>query len=249
MTDGERVALVTGASSGLGRAIAQALDREGWVVGLLARRRERLETLASELQHGLVLAGDLRDSSFAERALAELVGHTGRLDLLVNNAGAPTGPHEVATDEQFDRAFTLNVRAIYRLSHLALPHLQASRGSIVNVSSAGVARTVPLDLVYLASKGAVEVLSRGLAKKWAPLGVRVNTVAPGIVPTEILTVAGFVGDEAAEQVRWARETFQPLPHEGRAEEVAEAVLYLASEGARFVTGALLHVDGGMALGG
>jgi NAD(P)-dependent dehydrogenase (short-subunit alcohol dehydrogenase family) len=168
----------------------------------------------------------------------------------VNNAGVPTATQpEVASDAQFDEVFDLNVRALYRLSHLALPRLQETRGSIVNISSAGVARNVTFDLVYVASKGAVEALSRGLAKKWAPLGVRVNTVAPGVVPTEIMEVAGYSPEVARERMAAAVKLLQPLPHDGRPEDVASAVLFLASEGAGFITGATLHVDGGAALGG
>ncbi len=250
----ERVALVTGASSGLGRAIARALGEAGWTVGLLARRHARLEELAAEVERGggqaHILAGDLRDTAFIADALEKLVSDTGRLDLLVNAAGAPTpSPEAIATDVQFDEVFALNVRAIYRLAHLALPHLQETRGSIVNVSSAGVARNIPVDLVYLASKGAVEILSRGMAKKWAPLGVRVNTVAPGLVPTEIFAAAGLSPEEAQEHTAMVAKVMQPLPHAGRPEDIASAVAFLASDAAAFITGATLHVDGGLALGG
>ncbi|AKF86732.1 NAD(P)-dependent dehydrogenase, short-chain alcohol dehydrogenase family [Myxococcus fulvus] len=249
-----RVALVTGASAGLGRAIASRLGEEGWTVGLVARRRERLEVLAGELRalgaQAHVLAGDLRDSRFAQQAVDTLVRFTGRLDLLVNNAGAPTSSREpVATDAELDAAFALNVRAAYRLSQLALPHLRATRGCVVNIGSAGVARTVPLDLMYLVSKGAVETLSRGLAKTWAPLGVRVNTVSPGLVETEILQATGMSREDGHAHFLQARAAMQPLPHEGQPGDVAHAVSFLASPQAAFITGATLHVDGGMSLGG
>lgn len=250
---GRKVAMVTGASSGLGRAIAQKLAASGWTVALVARRRERLEAVAREIGHATVIAGDLRDDAFAAHAVRETVQRAGRLDLLVNNAGAPTpadgeGWGAVAARE-FDACLALNVRAPYRLAELSLPHLRSVGGSIVNIGSTGVARNIPVDLAYLASKGALEVMSRGMAKRWAPLGVRVNTVSPGLMPTEIMQAAGLSRAAADGQLRSAVAAMQPLPRHGRVEDVAEAVAYLASDAAVFVTGATLHVDGGVSLGG
>ena len=245
-----RVAIVTGASSGLGVAIARTLASSGWTVGLVARRRERLEELAREIREGggraIVVAGDLRDGAFAARAVDSVVAETGRLDLLVNNAGAPTrvvtqGPAGEVPDAVFDDAFALNVRAAYRLSHAALPHLEKTRGSIVSVSSSGVSRNLPMDLVYLTSKGALEVMTRGMARKWAPRGVRVNVVSPGMIPTEILQAAGLSDEEGKAELARARKAFQPLPVDGRPQDIGQAVAYLGSEAASFITGATLHV--------
>jgi NAD(P)-dependent dehydrogenase (short-subunit alcohol dehydrogenase family) len=253
-----RVALVTGASSGLGWAVARLLASSSWTVGIVARRRNRLEELAEEIRRAggraIVLPGDLRDGPFAARVVEDLVSQAGQLDLLVNNAGAPTqigtqGPAGDVPDTVFDAAFALNVRSAYRLSHAALHHLETTRGSIVNVTSAGVARNLPMDIVYLTSKGALEVLSRGLAKKWAPRGVRVNVVSPGMIPTEILRVAGLSDDDGKAELARARKAYQPLPVDGRPQDIAQAVAYLASDAAAFVTGATLQVDGGMGLGG
>jgi NAD(P)-dependent dehydrogenase (short-subunit alcohol dehydrogenase family) len=245
-----RAALVTGASSGLGEAITRRLVRHGWRVGMVARRREKLERLSREVPGTTVIAGDLRDWDFVDKVVESFVSRTGRLDLLVNNAGAPrSSPLEPARNEELDAAFALNVRAAYRLSFSALSSLHASKGSIVNIGSAGVARNIAIDLVYLCTKGALEVMSRGMAKKWAPLGVRVNTVSPGLIATDILRAAGLSPEQEAEHLRSMRAAFQPLPVEGAALDIADAVAFLASPEASFVTGATLHVDGGVSLGG
>lgn len=211
---------------------------------------DSLEALARELRDAVVFAGDLRDSAFVARIVDELVSRTGRLDLLVNNAGAPRpGSSAIASDRELTAKFELNVFAAYQLALHALPHLERTTGSIVNIGSAGVARTIAIDLVYLASKGALETMSRGMAKLWALRGVRVNTVSPGLMPTEIFEAAGLSSEQATEHLSEAIATFQPLRRAGSPVDVARAVLYLASDAGAFVTGATLHVDGGVALGG
>ena len=159
------------------------------------------------------------------------------------------GPTEIVADARFDEVSTVNVRAIYRWSHLVLPHLQKSQGTIVNIGSAGVARNIPMDLPYLASKAAVEAMSRGMAKKWAPLGVRVNVVSPGVIPTEVFEVAGFPPDVARARLERGATLLHALSRRGTPEDVGRAVKFLASSRCGFVTGATLHIDGGMALGG
>lgn len=258
MHERTKVSLVTGASSGIGRAIALRLADQGWSVGLVARRAERLHEVAREIAsrggEAWVLAGDLRAPSFAGRVVEDLASRAGGLDLLVNNAGAPTpaNPDRTwgdASDEQFDEAFALNVRAAYRLALSALPLLRERQGSIVNIGSAGVARNLAIDLVYLSSKGALEILSRGMARKWAPLGVRVNLVSPGIMPTEIMEAAGLDPLRARAEIESTIGSVQPLPRRGALDDVANAVAFLASPAAAFITGVRLHVDGGMALNG
>ena len=249
----DRVALVTGASAGIGQAIATLLASNGWIVGLLARRRQRLEEVAQAIERNggqaHVLVGDVTDAQFTAAAVSELVAKTGRLDLLVNNAGALTQTAVAVTDAMIDAVWALNVRAAYRLCLISLPHLETSGGSIVNIGSAAVARNFAMDLPYLASKGALEALSKGMAKVWGARGVRVNVVSPGVIATEALASTGLSPHEADAQFAKFAQSMQAMERRGQVEDVASAVAYLASPEAAFITGALLQVDGGTALGG
>jgi 3-oxoacyl-[acyl-carrier protein] reductase len=249
----DRVALVTGASSGLGWAIARRLASDGWTLGLIARRGDRLEALRRDIGAAKgtahVYAGDIRDTPFLEGCVADIVSRAGRIDLLVNNAGSLTETAEYVTDAMIDAALALNVRAGYRLALLTLPHLEATRGSIVNIGSAAVARNFGVDLPYVAAKGALEAISRVMAKLWGPRGVRVNVVSPGVVETEALANTGLSSEAQHQRYVDLAATMQTIQRRGQPDDIASAVAYLASQEAAFITGALLQVDGGVALGG
>jgi NAD(P)-dependent dehydrogenase (short-subunit alcohol dehydrogenase family) len=244
-----KVVLVTGASAGIGRVVAEAFAAQGAKVGLLARRADRLEAVSAAIAArggvALPLPADVGREEDLKAAVDRLVAHFGRLDVLVNNAGAGIFGRTPSAAE-FDRIFAVNVRAVWSLSLLALPHLRESGGNIVNLGSAVIERPFAGELVYLASKGAVAAMTRGMAATWGPLGVRVNLVLPGVIESEFLTAAGLP-PEVAEAHYKVSEQLNALPTTGRAEDVAKAVLYLASDQARFVTGAELRVDGGFAL--
>jgi 3-oxoacyl-[acyl-carrier protein] reductase len=241
-----RVALVTGAAAGIGRAVALTLARAGAAVGIHyhTSRQEAEETLAlihQERAQGFLLPADLSEEEQARAVVDDLVNHAGRLDVVVNNAGSPVALTrlEDCSSELWRRAFDVNVHSAFYVTRQAIPYLRvAGRGSIVNnltlsVQTGGAAGTGP----YAAAKGALQVMTRTLARELAP-AVRVNAIMPGVIETRHHEV--FSTPERMENYR--RQT--PLGRNGSPEEVAQAVLFLASDASSFLTGALLDVNGG-----
>lgn len=242
----DRAALVTGASSDIGRATAVALARAGAVVGIHyqaseARARATLQAVQAVGGTGLLVRADLRDPAEAESAVDRFVDHAGRLDILFNNAGSPvqrTRIEDCPTDLWLD-VFAINVHSAFYVSRRAIPALRASgHGSIINnlslsVQTGGANGAGP----YAAAKGALQVLTRTLARELAP-AVRVNAIMPGVIETRHHEM--FSTAERMQQYR--QET--PLGRNGSPEEVAEVVLFLAGDAASFLSGALLDINGG-----
>jgi 3-oxoacyl-[acyl-carrier protein] reductase len=241
-----RVALVTGAGVGIGRAVAEALAGAGALVGLHyhqseAGAREALAAIEANGGRGMLLQGDLSLPEQAARVVDELVAQTGRLDVLVNNAGSPLRRSRIEDCplELWQQVLAVNLTSAFVVTQRAIPHLRASgRGAIVNnltlsVQTGGANGAGP----YAVAKGGLQVLTRTLARELAPV-VRVNAVMPGVIETR--HHEQFSTPERMEQYR--QET--PLGRNGRAEEVAEVVLFLAGDAARFVTGALVDINGG-----
>lgn len=245
-----KVVVVTGASSGIGRATAIAFGREGATVGLVARRAERISELAKEIEalggKGIVLPADVAIEADIERAFQSLIEQAGRLDVLVNNAGTGIFGRKPTTEE-FTHIFDVNVKAIYHLSNLAKPYLEESRGTIINIGSTAAQRPFAGEMVYMASKGAVSSMTKGMAAAWGKSGIRVNLVVPGVVESEFNVKAG-VPEKVARQRHTQSESLNVLPTTGEPNDVAAAILFLASEQARFISGAELNVDGGISLG-
>ncbi len=246
-----KVALVTGASSGIGRACARALAAEGAAVVLAGRRRERLDEVAAELKgkgaRVHVAVGDVREEATAAAWVKEAVAAFGGLDVLVNAAGViGNGSVMDTTAESWKHVMSSNVDSILFMTRAAAEALKERKGSIVNVSSvAGGVRPYPGLASYCVSKAAVDMLTRCSALDFAPFGVRVNAIAPGVVVTELHTVTNAVADYPAFLERG--KTTHPIGRVGNAEEVATLILYLASEEAGWVTGANVSIDGGRAL--
>jgi NAD(P)-dependent dehydrogenase (short-subunit alcohol dehydrogenase family) len=240
-----RVAIVTGASSGLGARFARVLDTVGASVVLAARRTDRLEALAGELRDAHPVSVDLGESRAATQLVDATLERFGRIDVVINNAGVD---HiELATDqplETFRRELEVNLVAPFDLSRLAARWMIEAEveGSIVNVASVwalvGVGQ-IP-DAGYAASKAGLVNMTRELAAQWARRGVRVNALAPGWFRTE-MTEGLMFGDERAE--RWLRQR-TPMGRGGAEHELDGALLFLATDASSFVTGAVLPVDGG-----
>jgi NAD(P)-dependent dehydrogenase (short-subunit alcohol dehydrogenase family) len=239
-----RVAIVSGASSGLGRRFASVLDAAGARVVVAARRRDRLEALHAELHDGLAVACDVSDSAQLDGLVEQTISRYGRIDVLVNNAGiSRVVPAELDSDDSFDEVVAVNLGGTFRLTRRVAAAMLASGrpGSIVNVGSIfgslGIGEMPQAS--YAASKGAVTNLTRELSAQWARKGIRVNALAPGWFLTE-MTQALFDNERGR---RWVRSK-TPM---GRAGEVAEldgALLFLASDASSYVTGQVLLVDGG-----
>ncbi|MFI9649905.1 SDR family NAD(P)-dependent oxidoreductase [Streptomyces sp. NPDC052040] len=238
-------ALVTGATSNIGRAIALAFAAEGAYVAVSGRSRERGEAVVAEIHArggaAVFVPADLDGSAAASRRLAEDARRAlgGRLDILVNNAGIYPGPTTPDTDEEtFDRVYAVNVKAPFFLTAAVAPAMAAAGGgAVVNLGSWITRLGIPVGALYSSSKGALETLTRAWAAEFGPGGVRVNAVSPGVVHEE---AANGKGPHPAEAMM--RGT--PAGVVGSPEAVARAAVYLASDEAEFVHGITLDVDGG-----
>ena len=240
----DRVAIVTGASSGLGDRFARVLHAAGATVVVAARRTERLEALAAELGDRVVpVTCDVAVDADCERLVETALAVRGRLDVLVNNAGIGTPmPAEREPIDHFRNVVEVNLNALFLLSQLAArPMLEQGKGSIVNISSMlGLVGSAPIKQAsYCASKGAVVNLTRELGAQWGRKGVRVNAIAPGWFLSEM--TQDMFGDGSSMDFL-ARNC--PIGRAGEAHELDGALLYLAGDASSYVTGQTIVVDGG-----
>jgi 3-oxoacyl-[acyl-carrier protein] reductase len=243
-----KVAIVTGASKGIGAATAKALAAEGAAVAVIySSGKEGAERLVSQITReggkASAIQADVSKAPEVKRMFEETKKAFGSVDVLVNNAGVfEFQPLEAITEDGFHRHFNVNVLGTILATQEAVKHFPRSGGSIVNISSIASENPVPNSSLYAATKGAIDTLTMALSKELGPRNIRVNTVAPGLVDTEGNRSSGFVGSAAGE----AGAAATPLAARfGKPEEIAPVIVFLASDDAAWLTGERISASGGL----
>jgi len=248
MTFTGKTIIVTGATSGIGRAAAEAFAREGAAVVVVGRKEnvvaEVVRAVAASGGSAVPCAVDITADDAPSRIVSAAVDGFGGLDVLVNAAGIiAAAPLDATSDETWDRMMDVNLRAPFRLMRAAAPRLAERKGTIVNVSSVNGLRSFPGVLAYNVSKAGLDQLTRCVALELAPLGVRVNAVNPGVTVTNLHRRSGMDESKYAAFLERSKET-HPLGRPGQPEEVASLILFLASDRAGWMTGETIPIDGG-----
>ncbi|XP_072753477.1 3-oxoacyl-[acyl-carrier-protein] reductase FabG-like isoform X2 [Anoplolepis gracilipes] len=243
-----KVVLITGASSGIGAATAVHLAQLGASLSISGRNKDNLNKVAEQCEQSnnkpFIVTGELTNETDVKSIIDSTVKHYGKLDVLINNAGVlEPGTIESTSLEQYDRVFNINVRSVYQLTTLAVPHLIKTKGNIVNVSSVTGLRSFPGCLAYCMSKSAVDQFTRCIALELGPKQVRVNAVNPGVVITNLHRTSGMNEEQLKAFFDHSKDT-HVLGRTGDVTEVAKTIAFLASDDASFITGATLPVDGG-----
>jgi NAD(P)-dependent dehydrogenase (short-subunit alcohol dehydrogenase family) len=246
-----RVIMVTGATSGIGRAVANRFAAASDYVIAIGRNQETLNDVAAEITtqggQAATIALDVTREADVANSFAQAIQSAGRLDVLVNAAGhIASGTIENTTSASWDAMMNVNLRSVFHLMQLSAPHLVKTKGNIVNISSVTGLRSFPGVLAYCVSKAGLDQLTRCAALELASKGVRVNAVNPGVVVTEIHKRGGM-SEADYEKFLEHSKTTHPLGRVGVPGEIAELVFYLASESAAWITGATYQIDGGRAL--
>lgn len=249
-----QVAIVTGATSGIGRATALRLARSGARLMITGRRQAALEELVVLIaRNGVnegnkeivgILAGDITSDRFRRELVDACLKKFGRLDILVNAAGIIASGTILDTSlKDFDYMMDINLRSVFHLMQLAIPYLQQNQGNIVNVSSVTGSRAFPGILSYSVSKAALDQMTRCTALEMASKGVRVNAVNPGVVKSNLHLSSGMDEDAYQKFLDHSRST-HPLGRVGQPDEVADLITFLASGKASWITGVTYNIDGG-----
>jgi len=246
----DKVAIVTGADSGIGRAVAALYAREGADIAIfyLCEHEDAEKTKAiveAEGRRAILVPGDLGDPEFAPEAVQKVVDTFGRLDILVNNAGEQHPDKDIReiSDEQLRRTFQTNIFSMFYMVQAALPHLKQG-AAIVNCTSITMYEGAPILLDYSATKGAITAFTRSLSQNLVEKGIRVNAVAPGPIWTPLNPFGGQPPEKIPE---FGKDT--PMKRPGQPNEVAPSFLFLACEDASYMTGQVLHPNGGTVING
>jgi 3-oxoacyl-[acyl-carrier protein] reductase len=242
-----KVAVVTGASKGIGAGFAKQLANEGAAVIVnYASSKEGADQVVDEISKGggkaIAVQADVAKKTDIERLFAEAKKAFGRLDILVNNAGVyKFEPLEAVTEDEFHREFNTNVLGLILATQEAVKHFGAEGGSVINIGSSATDLTPPMSVIYTATKGAVDSITRVLAKELGPMKIRVNSINPGGVETEGFHALGVSGSDFEKQM--IAQT--PLGRIGQPSDISPAAVFLASSDSAWITGEVLHVTGGL----
>ncbi len=245
-----KVCLITGASSGIGRAAARLFGENDASVVALGRNERELKSLREEVQTTggtlKIQLADVLEATQIEKVVNETIETFGQIDVLVNAAGIIlNGSIENTALEDWDKMMNINLRAVFSMMQKCVPHLEKTKGNVVNVSSVAGLRAFPNVLAYCVSKAAIDQLTRCSALELAPKGVRVNAVNPGVVVTALHKRGGMADEDYLNFLERSKTT-HPIGRVGTPVEVAELIYYLASEKASWITGATYEIDGGRA---
>ncbi|CAG4987614.1 unnamed protein product [Colias eurytheme] len=248
----DKVVLITGASSGIGAAIAIYMSNLSAKLVLIGRNEKNLKAVAQQCEKSkgikaLPVIADVSKEADVERIVKETINHFGQLDVLVNNAGATdNGGIRETSLEKYDRIMSINVRGVLHLTMLAVPHLIKTKGNVVNISSVVSTKPYPSGLPYCMSKAALDHFTKCVAIDLAADGIRVNSVNPGLVKTNIFTTIGMSDSDFDAFAKEKMET-TPLKKLVDAEDIAAMVAFLASDCAKSITGSIHFVDAGAVL--
>lgn len=245
-----KVAIVTGGGSGIGRAIAQALAKEGAQVAIVGRRKDKLHQAADEIRsaagQAIAITADITDSVDTHSAVAEVEKHFGKLNVLINNAGAlSVSTVESISEADWDRIISVNLKGPFLMSRAALPAIRrAGGGSIVNIGSVLGLVAVKDRAAYCASKGGVTLLTKAMALDHAHEQIRVNCICPSVVETDLIREI-FAKSEEGRRAKQARLATIPLGRFGQPQDVAGLAVFLASDESSWMTGTAIPLDGGV----
>jgi NAD(P)-dependent dehydrogenase (short-subunit alcohol dehydrogenase family) len=243
----KKLAVVTGGGSGLGLAISKAFTSNNITTIIVGRDEEKLKAAKAELgENGFYKSCDLSKLSTIPALIDDIIKEFGQIDILVNNAGINMKKlFTDVTDEDFQKVITTNVCSVFSISREVVKHmLERKSGCIINISSMAAQYGLPKVIAYSASKTAIDGMTRAMASELSPNGIRVNAIAPGFIYSA-MTAKALDSDPERKAKVFGRT---PMGHMGQPEDIGAAALYLASDGAKYVTGVVLPVDGGNSIG-